>query len=66
MNFKFGNPFMTDVTEMIAITEAYIHVRTGEQVRISPHYIDIQKLTNAYNYARSWFEEHNTQFVLIR
>ena len=63
---NFNNFIFEDPLHMIAITEAYINVRTGKQVRINPHDIDIQKLTTAYNYARRWFEEHNTHFVIIR
>lgn len=49
----------------IAVVEAYINHRTGRQVRINPHNINVVLLMKAYNHAANWFNENNGTLTLV-
>lgn len=55
----------TSVEEQIAVVEAYIHHRTGKQIRVSTFNLDLIKLNTAYNYASKWFKEYDGQIVIL-
>ncbi len=48
-----------DITQMIAILECYIHLRTNKEVRIDTNNLDLFKLTQAHNIAQQWLSANN-------
>jgi len=65
MNFSQSWVF-EDPINMIAYTECYIHIKTGQNIRINPNGVDMNKLMIAYSYAQAFFKEYGTQIVIIR
>lgn len=63
---NFNNFIFEDPIEMIAKVECYIHIKTGQNIRINPNGVDMNKLMIAYSHAKNFFETQNTQFVIIR
>lgn len=63
---NFNNFIFEDVFEIIAKTECYIHIKTGENIRINPNGVDMNKLMIAYSHVQAFFKEYGTQIVIIR
>ena len=63
---NFNNFIFEDPIEMIAKVECYIHIKTGQNIRINPNGVDMNKLMIAYSHAQAFFKEYGTQFVIIR
>lgn len=54
-----------DITQMIALVEAYINHRANKQVHINPVGINLILLLKAYEHATQWFQENNGRVELI-
>lgn len=52
---------------MIAVVEAYIHVRADREVRVNPEsaFFRFDLLTKAYNCAMTWFQDNNGSIQFI-
>ena len=56
---------MTNINEMIAIVQVYIHHRTNKQVNIRITSLGcVAKLTRAYNIAIDWLNNNGFKQVL--
>lgn len=58
MNFNQSWIF-EDPLEDIMRVELYIHLKTGKNIRISPHNLDLRKLKIAVSHANAYFREYN-------
>jgi hypothetical protein len=58
---------MTDITEMIAVIEAYISHRTGQQIRINQEsaWVRGDLTIQAYNIATKWFQDNDGRISFV-
>lgn len=53
------------IYQMIAIVQAYINHRTGQEVQISTYNLDMTKLEQAYQFAINWFNNNEGTITQI-
>lgn len=58
---------MTDITEMIAVIEAYIGHRTNQQIRINQEsaWVRVDLTIQAYNIATKWFQDNGGSIRVV-